>query len=212
MEKSTTQLTNEYVHNHPYIKHCLKQGLINYSSLSRYIAKELKIEKKTSMEAILIATRRLEEKLKKESSNEHKINKLLQDSEIQIKNKICVIILNKQIDFDIIQKNEKEIKNNNGIYYLIEGTENYILIIQEKYCEKIKKELSKYILNIEINLSLININSKEDIENIPGVIGYLTSLFAENGINIVEFLSCWKDTLFIVKNEDTQKIMSFLKF
>jgi len=211
VEKSTTELTNEYIHNHPYIKHCLKQGLLNYSSLSRHIAKELKIEKKTSMEAILIAARRLEEKLKKEKSQEYKINKLLQDSEIQIKNKICTIILSKKINFNILLKIESEIKNNNNIYYLIEGNESYLLIIQEKYCEIIEKEI-KEIINIEKNLSLININSREDIEKIPGVIAYLTSLFAENEINIIEFLSCWKDTLFIVKNEDTQKIMTFLKF
>lgn len=212
MEKSTAELTTEYVHNHPYIKNCLKQNLINYSSLSRHIAKQLKIEKKTSMEAILIALRRLEIKLKKESNNEYTINKLLQDSEIQIKNKICIIILNKQFNFNLIQKNEKEIKDNNSLYYLIEGSENYILIIQEKYSKQIEKELNNYIIKIEKNLSLININSKENIEETPGVIAYLTSLFAENNINILEFLSCWKDTLFIVKNKDIHKIMTFLKF
>ena len=58
--KNTTELTHEYVHEHPHIKHCLKQGLINYSSLARFIAKELDIEKKTSKEAILIAAGRLE--------------------------------------------------------------------------------------------------------------------------------------------------------
>ena len=61
---TTTELTEKYLSEHPSIKDCLKKGIINYSKLSRTIAKELNIEKKTSIEAILIACRRYEAKIK----------------------------------------------------------------------------------------------------------------------------------------------------
>ncbi len=48
---------------------------------------------------------------------------------------------------------------------------------------------------------------------ISGVaISYLTSLFYENGVNILEFLSCWTDTLFIIDEKDLNKAINFLKF
>ena len=73
MEKNTTEMTNEYINEHPHIKNCLKRGLINYSALARYIAKELDIEKKSSKEAILIASRRKQDSLKKEFGPEKEI-------------------------------------------------------------------------------------------------------------------------------------------
>ena len=90
MTKSTAELTVEYIQEHPHIKNCLKKGLINYSSLARLISKESKIEKKSSKEAILIAARRFQDKLKKELGNELKIKTLLSKSEIGIKNKIQI--------------------------------------------------------------------------------------------------------------------------
>ena len=64
---NTTEITEKYLREHPSIKDCLKNNIVNYSKLSRKIAKDLEIEKETSIEAILIACRRYARKLKKET-------------------------------------------------------------------------------------------------------------------------------------------------
>lgn len=212
MAKTTTELTVEYIKNHPYIKSCLKKGLINYSSLARLIAKELTIEKKTSQEAILIAARRFQEKLKGEVISERKIKDLLEESELEIKNKIVVVILEKNLNFDYIQELQKEIKTEMGVFYLLEGSSNYTLITQEKYSKIIENKLKQKIVKKNQNLALIRFKSKKEIEETKGVISYLTSLFAENGVNIVEFLSCWTDTLFVINSQDVNKTIEFLDF
>ena len=61
-------------------------------------------------------------------------------------------------------------------------------------------------------LTLITIKSPEDIETTPGVVSYLYSLFGEHGINIVETMSCWTDTIFVVSEDDFPKAMRVLKF
>ena len=94
---TTTELTEKYLSEHPSIKDCLKHGIINYSKLSRKIAKELNIEKETSIEAILIACRRYEAKLKDEKILENKIIDILKRSELEIKNRIVVAIIDKKI-------------------------------------------------------------------------------------------------------------------
>jgi len=212
MIKSTTELTVEYIKEHPQIKNCLKKGIINYSALARLIARELEIEKKTSKEAILIAARRFEEKLKTEISNERKIKTLLTKSEVGIKNKINVLILDTTIDIDSIIEFQRKVKKENGIMYILEGTDNYTIITQEKYLDKLEHKLNKGIIKLHKDLAIIDFKSPEDIEKITGVISYLTSLFAENGVNILEFLSCWRDTIFIIDKKDINKAIDLLNF
>lgn len=211
MLKSTSEITNDYIHNHPHIKHCLKKGIINYSALARLISQELNIKKSSSNEAILIAARRLEEKLKKEIINENKIAKLLKNSELEIKNKISVIILNKPVDFQDLQKAEIKIKQQGSLFYKIEGSSSYTIITQSKFIKDIQI-ISKTLLQQSNNLSLITLHSDEQIEKIPGVMSFITSLFAEHNINIIEFMSCWKDTLFIINTKDVKDVMNFLHF
>jgi len=212
MEKTTTELTNEYIKNHPHIKTCLKKGLINYSSLSRLIAKELNIEKKTSKEAILIAARRFKEKLQKEVVSERKVKELLAKSEIEIKNKIIVFILEKNINFDYIDKIQKSIKQEFGVFYILEGSNNYTIITQEKYFNLIENKFKTKTIKKNKDLALINFKTTKEIEQMPGVLSYITSLFSENGVNIIEFLSCWTDSLFIIDSKDVNKTIEFLKF
>ena len=132
MEKSTAEITVQYIKEHPYIQSCLQKGLINYSSLARRISEELGITKKTSMEAILIAARRYHEKLQKEKDSEKKIRTLLQNSELEVKTKVAVFVLRKTIDFSVLHGIEKEIKEEQRVFYLIEGSDSYVLLIQEK--------------------------------------------------------------------------------
>ncbi|MBT3814505.1 ACT domain-containing protein [Candidatus Woesearchaeota archaeon] len=206
--KTTAELTIEYIKSHPNIKSCLKQGLINYSSLARQISKELKIEKKTSIEAILVAARRFQDKLSKEKVYEKKIKELLHNSEIEIKNKIVVFIVKKSINQELFQKIQSEA----GLFSVLEGSTSYTVITQEKNASQLEKKLKGFIIKSTKDLALINIKSGKDIENIPGIIAYLTSLFAENGVNILEFLSSWTDTLFVIDKKDVNKVLEFLEF
>ncbi|MBI3309188.1 MAG: hypothetical protein HYZ79_07435, partial [Candidatus Melainabacteria bacterium] len=92
-----TKLTEQYISEHPSIKDCLKNGLINYSSLSRLIASDLSLSLEKKFDAILIACRRFRKKLKKEDTQERKILSILKQSKIEIKNKIIAIVLEKDI-------------------------------------------------------------------------------------------------------------------
>ena len=212
MNKTTTEITNEYIKEHAYIKSCLKKRLINYSSLARLISKELNIEKKTSKEAILIAARRFQEKLKQEINYEKKIKNLLADSQIEIKNKVTIFIFEKNLNFDQLHDIWKFITKDSGVFYLLEGSGHYSIITQDKYAKLFQTKFGRNIITTHENQALINYKSQKDIEYVPGVVAYLTSLFTEHSINITEIMSFWTDTLFIINNDDANKAMSFLKF
>ncbi len=212
MERTTSDQTLEYIKNHMDIKNCLKKGVINYSSLARLIASELDIEKKTSKEAILMAARRYQERLKDEVDFEKNIKNLLAKSEIEIKNKIEVLIFQKNIKFSDIEEIQKEVKKESETFYLLEGSNNYTIIIPERFSKAILKKFKSHLIRRHEGLALIRLKSPEDIEDIPGIVYYLTSFFYENGVNITEVMSFWTDTVFTIKKEDVNKAISFLQF
>ena len=78
--------------------------------------------------------------------------------------------------------------------------------------ENIKKLFKNKILRITEGLAEINLKSSAELEKTPGVIAYLTTLLAENGINIIETMSTWTDTLFVISEKDIAKVMGVLKF
>ena len=209
---TTAELTEKYLSEHPSIKDCLREGIINYSKLSRKIAKELDIEKKTSIEAILIATRRYEAKIKKDKVREEKILDILKGSELEIKNKIIVVILQKNLNQEKLIDLEKKIKKQGDIIYSIEGTKTYTIITSEKYLKYLQEKLKSSIIKISKNQAMIIMKNPEGIEETTGVTSYLYSRFGEYGVNILETMSCWTDTIMIISEEDIATVMKFLKF
>ncbi len=209
---SITKLTESYVSQHPSIKECLKNGLINYSSLSRQVALELDLDLKKDFDAILIACRRLKRKLKKEGAFEKNILRILKESKIEIKNKMIAIVAEKDIFFGNLINLEKEAKKTKEIFRIIEGASAITIITSENFLNSIQKIFRGKIIAENKNLAEITIKSPKEIENVPGTYAYLCSLFAENNINIVETLSCWIDTIFLIKEEDVGKVVGIMRF
>ncbi|MBS3138065.1 ACT domain-containing protein [Candidatus Woesearchaeota archaeon] len=207
-----TQITETYIKEHPSIRNCLKNNLINYSKLSRLIIKELHLEKKTTKDALLIAARRYQTKLKKQQSNEKEIITLLKKSEIEIKTKIVVFVVEKSLYLDNLLDLEKKIKKKADLFYAIEGTAAFTLITTEKYYDDFVQFFKHKIVNESRELVMIIIKSSKDIEETPGVVSYLLSLFAENQVNAYEIMSCWTDTIFVIHQNDLEKAIGFLKF
>jgi len=207
-----TKLTEQYISEHPSVKDCLKNGLINYSSLSRKIADELKINPKRNFDAILIACRRFKRKLKQEEGFEENILKILKRSKVEIKNKVIAIVLEKDIYFGHLLNIEKEIKRQKEIFRVIESASGITVIASEDFLDLIKRYFRNKIILENKGLAEITVKSPNEIETTPGTYAYMVSLFGDNGINIVETLSCWTDTIFLIKEEDVGKAMGLLRF
>ena len=207
-----TKLAESYILEHPSVKDCLKNDLVNYSSLSRRIASDLRLDLRKNFDAILIACRRYQRKLKKEEILENGILRLLKASKIEVKNKVVAVVLEKDIFFGTLINLEKEIKKKKEIFRVIEGISAITLITAEEFLETIRKYFKHKIILENTNLAEITIRSPEEIETTAGTYAYLCSLFGENNINIVETLSCWTDTIFLIKEEDVGKVMGLLRF
>jgi len=207
-----TKLTEQYIAEHPSVKDCLKNSLINYSSLTRKLCKDLDLDLKKNFDAILIACRRYHRKISKEAVLENKIIKILADSKLEVKNKIVVVLVEKDIYYGHIIELQKEIKKKSELFHIIEGSKTITVITSHEFLNVVKKLFKNKIIKVTENLAEVTLKSSEDVEDTPGVIAYLSTLLAESGINIIETMSTWTDTLFVISEKDIAKVMGLLRF
>ena len=211
-KQSITKVVEGYILEHPSIKDSLKNGLINYSALSRHISNELGLTPKKNFDAVLIACRRMQEKLKKEEVAENRILRVLKNSRIEIKNKVIAVVLEKGVFFGTLLNLERDVRKKNEIFRIIEGASAVTVITAEEFLDTIRKYFRNSIIVENTRLAEITIKSPKEIETTPGAYAYLCSLLGENNINIVETLSCWTDTIFLVDEKDAGKVMGLLRF
>ncbi|MBU0628652.1 MAG: ACT domain-containing protein [Nanoarchaeota archaeon] len=207
-----TKLTETYIDSHPSVKDCVRKGLINYSALTRKMSEDLGLDLKDNFDAILIACRRYYSKIKKEAGLEDKIIGILKKSKLEVKNKIMVAVVEKSIFFNHLLELQKIVKVKSEVFHIIEGSSTITLITSEDFKEEIKKLFKNKLIRLSDSLAEITLKSSEDMEQTPGVLAYLTSLLAENAINIVETMSTWTDTLFVIEENDIARVMEVLKF
>lgn len=206
-----TKTVELYVQSRPSLKDILKRGLVNYSALSRTIIIDLEL-KKQNFDAIVTALRRLYEKFSRENKEESKIMMLLKHSKLEIHNKVVVIITSKGSYWDFIEEIQKRAKRNNDTFQVVEGVNDATIITSEDYLEELRKALRHKIKKINKDLVEVILKSPESLEEVPGVMGFIYSLFSENNINIVETMSCWTDTIFVIDQKDLPVLMKMFNF
>ncbi len=88
-EKLTVaELTRKYIDRHPSVRDCISKDLVNFSSLSRLIMKETGVKHE---EAVLAASRRYAAKLSK-TDFEGDIMSVFEESRLELKTRICIVV------------------------------------------------------------------------------------------------------------------------
>jgi hypothetical protein len=209
---SIQKCVESYVLERSSIKEAMKNNLINYSKLSRQILKDEKM-KRCNFDAVLVACRRLSYSLKKKPSFEKDIRTLLKETKIEVINKITVFIIDSRFPYnENFLAFQKEIRENRSFANIIQGFKAITIITEEENSSLVKQYFKGFIIKEKKNLVQLLLKSPPSLEDVPGVMSYLYSLFGEFSINIAETMSCWTDTIFIISRNDLEKTMELLKF
>ncbi|MBN1169731.1 ACT domain-containing protein [Candidatus Micrarchaeota archaeon] len=180
-----------YIKQRPFFKEVLSQGVVNYSSLARKISMELNLKNEDAVKMALI---RLSRKMERnESDLESKIRSVMKKSSMIVKNKVAVIMTSRKLD---------ELK----FLSFTQSGRHMTYIVEQRELDSMEKMPGR----IEENLNLIIIESPEEVEQTPGFISYLLGALAAEGINVVEFISCYTDTILVLKQSETQKAYEIL--
>ncbi|MGE5556652.1 MAG: ACT domain-containing protein [Methanocella sp.] len=185
---TVAQNVRNHLRNKPYLLEALEKGIVNLSELSRQLQAELKV---SDTSAIKAALRRYAEELQKHrQKREEKVLHLLRKSSIAVYDRKAVMITAKEL-------NQKGMKVDllDKFVYLMDRSD-----MPERTTSLIKHE----------NCTMIVVHSPEELENTPGVVAFLATLLAEQNVNIVEFISCWTETIMVVEKKDSLKAYEVL--
>jgi hypothetical protein len=183
------QDVRSYLRNKPYLLEALEKGIVNLSELSRQIQAELKTSNTSAVKAAL---RRFSGELQKhKQKREEKVLQLLRRSGIAVYDRKSVMITTKEIDAENGMKVDLLDKH---VYLLDRGD------LPERINALVKHE----------NCTMIVVHSPEELEATPGVVAFLATLLAEQNVKIIEFISCWTETIMVVEKKDSLKAYDVL--
>ena len=183
------QNVRNHLRNKPYLLEALEKGIVNLSELSRQIQEELQIE---NMSAVKAALRRFSEELQKhKQKREEKVLQILKRSAMAVYDRKSVIITTKEID----TKTGMKVDLLGKVVYLLDRSD-----MPERTSALVKHD----------NCTMIVVHSPEELEATPGVVAFLTTLLAEQNVNIIEFISCWTETIIVVEKKDSLKAYEVL--
>jgi len=183
------QDVRNHLRNKPYLLEALEKGIVNLSELSRQIQKELKTNDTSAIKAAL---RRYSEELQKhKQKREEKVLQLLKRSTIAVYDRKAVMITAKAMS----SKTGMEIDLLGKFVYLLDRSD-----LPERISTLVKHD----------NCTMIVVHSPEELEVTPGVVAFLATLLAEQNVNIVEFISCWTETIMVVEKKDSLKTYEVL--
>jgi len=183
------QDVRSYLRNKPYLLEALEKGIVNLSELSRQIQLELK---NSNTSAVKAALRRFSAELQRhKQKREEKVLQVLRRSGIAVYDKKSVMITTKEID----TKNGLKVDLLDKHVYLLDRSD-----LPERINALVKHE----------DCTMIVVHSPEELEATPGVVAFLATLLAEQNVNIIEFISCWTETIMVVEKKDSLKAYEVL--
>jgi aspartokinase len=178
-----------YLRNKPYLLEALEKGIVNLSELSRQIQQEMKTGNTSAVKAAL--RRFAEEAQRHKQKREEKVLQILKRSGMAVYDRKSVMITNKEID----AKNALKVDLLGKHVYLLDRSD-----LPERISTLVKHE----------DCTMIVVHSPEELENTPGVVAFLATLLAEQNVNIIEFISCWTETIMVVEKKDSLKAYEVL--
>ncbi len=208
-EKPTiAEMTRKYIDRHPSVRDCISKDLVNFSSLARLIMKETGVKHE---EAVLAASRRYAAKLSK-TDFEGAIMEVFQESRLELKTRISIVVAkNEWIVLRNLEEIVKKILTEKSTMQVMQSTNGITVVSEDKHLPAISKAIGQdYIISIRQNLAEITVRSPSRIENTPGAFAYLISMLSEQGVNLLEAMSCYTDTIFLVTREDMMRAFDIL--
>jgi aspartokinase len=209
-EKSITNAVKEVVNNDLSFQDSLQRDYCNISALARIIKPKIDLMlsgKNTSIESIVTALKRSRRDY---NVPERPIASILAASTISVKTDVAKVSAEKSKK--TIEKVAKAMTQNIGNFISVsESIMSITLVFDDVLLEDVKTMFAHDdILEIEDDLAAIIVHSPEEIIKTPGCAIAFYNQLARRHINIEDTVSCYTDTIVLVKMEQVGKAFNAL--
>jgi aspartokinase len=209
-EKSITNAVKEVVNNDLSFQDSLQRDYCNISALARIIKPQIDIilaGKNTSTESIITALKRSRRDY---NVSERPIASILAGSTISVRTDVAKVSAKKSKK--TIEKVAKAMTQNVGNFISIsESIMSITLVFDDVLLEGVKAMFAHDdVLEIEDDMAAIIVHSPEEIIKTPGCAIAFYNQLARRHINIEDTVSCYTDTIMLVRMEQVGKAFNAL--
>jgi len=207
-EKSISGTVKGIMNNDLYFQDSLQRDYCNITALARLIKPQIDqiLDRNINIESIVTAVKR--------SKNIYNVPKLptasvLASSKINVKTDVAKLSIGKSKK--TIEKVAKALQNIDNFISVSESILSITFVFDDAILDKVKAMFSNYeILEIEEDLAAIMVHSPEEIIKTPGCAIAFYNQLAYRHINIEDTVSCYTDTIVLVKMSDVGKAFNAL--
>ena len=206
-KRSVAQRVFDALDSDPYARQSIKLGIANITAVAKRIREEH--APNASIEAVRTAIRRYVDGIDDyEYEKVRDLKKLLKKAKLTLKNDIAVLrlypsaLLNLERVSKIVGKDFSMISSPNAVTLIID---------RDRVDDAIEAIGKPHIAHIGKNFHAILVTSPEEVEEVPGWVAFIAELLARNEINIREYYSCYRDTVFVLQKEDALRAYALME-
>ena len=208
-----TKIVEVLLDDWPFLHDLFRIDAANYSGVARTIAD--KVEKEAGnpvkLNAIIAAIQRYAQKIKgKLLSNQ--IFDLIAKFRLTLKNDMISVTLKRvEKSYNLILESYKKINWESGERILIFQSEGEISCLLDKVnADYLLLNGKSDLENVEENLSILVVKTPPEMVEVPGVLYYLTGLISRAGITLIDFVTTYREIIFVVHDKDASKTFEIL--
>ncbi len=207
-EISVAKQVRDYLDGEPALAEAVRQGIANHSALARRISADLGID---ATDAVIAAVRRYP-RSRGAVARAAAIRRVVRKSRVETRTKVATITAS--LGGEVLQRLGdvvEELLDENSLCRLIQVSRGTVIIVDEDSVPRVVKALrDDQVVRIRKDLVEVAVTSPESIEETPGLLSLLTAVLSAQEINIVEALSCYTDTIFLLDREHLTPALAVL--
>lgn len=209
---SISDALNEIISSQPFIEEGLSRGIINYSAFAREIRPEIekKLYKSVKEGAIVMALKRISERLIKDKHTKNKLNL----TNLTVRSNLTELTFsNSESLIDKQRELFSQLSKEKDVFCAVsQGIRETTFISDSKAKSVIEKIFQTQImLSVIKNVSSITIHLPKEAVDTPGVYYQILKMLAWEKINVVEVISTYSELTIIFEDKNVDKAFSALK-
>jgi hypothetical protein len=192
----------------PVLGEALRAGIANHTAVARRVAEELGVRQ---LDAVIAACRRYP-RGRSDTHRDAGVHRVLRKSRIESRSKVAAITLGLGADVlgrlgDVVE----ELLDESLLCRVIQVSRGTVILVDEDSVARVVRAVREsQVVGVRKGLVEVAVTSPESIEQTPGLLRHLTGVLATQGINIVEALSCYTDTIFLLDQDDLSAAIASL--
>lgn len=211
---SVAEIVREVVSSDPTLRLCVEMGVVNYSKLAKVLRHAVSrvVGKDVSAESVKMALIRY---YKRRASGglaprRGEVIRILARSTLELRSDIAIVSIRASHLPAVLPTLFQAMQRARFVTMMLSGLVVTVIMDSEAAGELVKGVNRAALVDVQNSHAAIILVSPIEIMRVPGVLAYISSVLAQNDVNIVHVASHYTDTVIIVSKEDMARAFNVL--